>query len=1238
MASYIYNNPSQLLPVGPNLTDRAFVISENKAYTFVDLSSFLSYSYSFNGAGSLVADSLGDLDSNNFSLEFWSYTFSNTGRSYFTFDSKEKIVKVTEVARSLGFDSQGNIPILSIAPYPNYSSLYFDGVDNCITSSNITSVDILQPYTFEFWGRNVDRTNDFEILTLGDGADTIVSIRKDRIVVNGSPFTLNTSIHGYDSWEHHAITYDGYDHRYFRNGTEIQKTGTSKYNISLGSSIASSSFSLVSDAAFQIKTVIPTSPTDGTIFSAGTSTLGTKLAIEGGGNILSLTCKDLTASTSSIPKDSNDHVISWDYQIDPKRIRLFIDGTLVSSQQGTGQFSSGNWADQASKEFDEFQVNINDIQKIPYYPYYGSGTVTSVFYRMENNNLYINPSVNYFYTPLTINGPNSSVINPNGNKLYYFEYYPNSPNFPTFSGWPFIISRQASLLDNNLFYHRWIGSYNRSYERNSNGLSVNQLNFYDYARYGSSINSVIIDETAKRIYNFTNGVYRSADDFSSSNMTTPDTFVLGITEAEWWQIGYNASNETKFVFNRSEWILDPNILYKNVVGSGTSFGEYAGTTKPSWINSSNTSNLRYYPQSLKTTNQKASIGAKVSSFEYDETGLQYAQKYVSFTGGSVVTHTGSTNITSRIASLNNGDALVLPAGTYTASGVQIDTTHSSIFGFKNILICGQTNNPNDVIINYTPLDLRDIPIFGNNSNANSQLAYLTFNRGFYTRHTSNYETSIFRSGAGKLYRAVLDFKNKNVSWLYSPNYPGLTINRYVIECSFKNYSSWLGYYNGYIQGLQLIKCRFSKGFTDESILASFGQQDTFCVFDSDQSKNLEFKGHLFDVSASNEILYNSNFTIPSKKMVDSSTKFLLETERRGDNLFSLRDNGKVIVNDVEVDSIYNPVDTWIHHAISYDSLGLRIYKDGTLKSTINTTFDGFSIDKSTLKIGRDDRVNTIAGNYDKIYYTGNLKDIILSKEIKYTGSNITVRSSDKIGKDSDEIIFTGSNESPPGDLNLQYDGTAISPGLFSPYTASTKGWKPDLVVSPAYTGASIQNISGIGQQFLFKFDSTTYFDSSFSIDVYLKLINKDDLGNNIGWNYEFMSPENVIKIARKGDREFVIKRNQDVSFTDYSTYQSILFLSSYRLDSPEYMGIFNVVPGVNDYSEAVYPVTVTHNRFVSAIEANSNVISLRMFENFDLIDSTFDMTGFSYDSTYDYDRLNPDRLIRIYDSVGALPI
>lgn len=1234
MAFYIYNDPTLLPPTGPSEGDEAFVVSNNKGYLFTDLSSILSYSYAFSQAGSLIVDSaLSSISNNTFSIDFWSYTQTLPDRSFFTFDAKEKVTTVSEISRGIPLDSEGSIPVLSTSPFTNSYSLYFDGNDNVIKiDQGAENINILKPYTIEFWARST-KNQSGSLFNMRDTFTGITSVEKNKIVYNGVDFTLDNPVHVLDSWEHHAVSFDGFDHRYFNNGSEVNTTIQSRYSFSPGN-INLSDFANFYDAGFQFKTLIPTSITDGTLFSLGSGNLGTSLSVSSSGTTITLSSKDLTVSTSTFPKDSAEHVFSWDYQIDPKRIRLFIDGDLVGSSTGSSPMTNVKWAEGAAVNFEQFVVDPSDVQELPYNPYYGvypPGSYYGVnpFTRVSGGNLYINTRENRFYVTASINGPNSTFINPNGNKLYYFEWYPvgTATSSPIS---PFVYSRQSTLVNLDLFSSYYWGVYPYSYRKNADGLSINRLN---HVYYPSTyrINSIIVDEAAGRIYNFSNGTYLSSDNISSSNMITPDTFSLGFVcwQYQYGSLSLDPNHETKFTFNKNEWIFDPSELYGKVaVASGTS-GEFGGAASPSWF-SDNVSDLRYYPQSFKNEYTSVSVGSKIYDTTYDRSGLQYAQQYVSSSGGSLITYSGGSDITSTIASLSDGDALVLPAGNYVAYGVRENEYHSSLFGKKSILICGQTNNPSDVLIEYYPDDtLRDTPIFGLSSAKQNEIAYLTLKRLGRLRNNS-YEIALFQSGkGGKAYRVIFDLDGKNISWLY--DYTSLPIKRYVIECSFKNYNNWYTYYTGSIGDFYVIGCKFSKDFRDQTSINNLGKNETYCTFSNSTSRNLEFEGCLYDIALSSTNLYDSDFT-PSKKTVDPSTEILIDQDRKGDNLINIRADGKLIVNDRIVDSMYYPLNDWIHHAVSYDDSTLRIYKDGNLVSSVVTDLDGFLLNNSVLKIGRDDRLNTITSGYDKTYYTGNIKDLSLKNQL----TSYTVPTEDKIIKDLNDVIFTGGKESPPGDVNITYDGTGISSVLFSPYTETTKGWIPSFLVSPAYTSVSVGTVDGTTLH-LFDFDSTSFFDSNINFELYIKMTNKDDLGDSIGWNYEFMIPNQTVKIAKRGNNEFLIKRDHNSSFIDYSDYNSSLYITSFKTDSPDIPGTFAPIPQVSDRVENHHGVVIQYDRLFTYIDTTLSPIPLRMISQIDLLDSTFDETGFTYDSIYDYDILNNDRHFRIFDSLGELP-
>ena len=95
------------------------------------------------------------------------------------------------------------------------------------------------------------------------------------------------------------------------------------------------------DGVFSCDITFPSStPNDGLIFETGGSARGHWIGFknevlkvragDGGINTEVSTTNTAVATTTNYPTDGQVHTLSWDWQINPGRVRIFIDGTLVA--------------------------------------------------------------------------------------------------------------------------------------------------------------------------------------------------------------------------------------------------------------------------------------------------------------------------------------------------------------------------------------------------------------------------------------------------------------------------------------------------------------------------------------------------------------------------------------------------------------------------------------------------------------------------------------------------------------------------------------------------------------------------------------------------------------------------------------------------------------------------------------------------------------------------------------------
>lgn len=256
--------------------------------------------------------------------------------------------------------------------------------------------------------------------------------------------------------------------------------------------------------------------------------------------------------------------------------------------------------------------------------------------------------------------------------------------------------------------------------------------------------------------------------------------------------------------------------------------------------------------SLATPNAKWPIISQATKFAGD---------YVAATGGNIVSTnaTATPDLTATLAILNPGDALLLAPGSYTSGtfsvGDSAATGGSSIYNVP-FLLCGMSDNPNDVIVevdNDSPVAHRDHPVFSQRFTSNNnyqQLAYLTYKR-IQTSGT-NYINSLLRpyteggsDWGGYAFRVYFDINGGDVSWIYDPS--GTTTgNIYWRNCTFANYTNWDNRFSGSTSINRVTECVFQSTYDTDD--AQFIDNNYASVTITNQTYDLNTypAGHLFD--------------------------------------------------------------------------------------------------------------------------------------------------------------------------------------------------------------------------------------------------------------------------------------------------------------------------------------------------------------------------------------------------------
>lgn len=1224
MAFTIFDTLSDLPVVGIEPGEEGFVKETSSFYNYEDLSLLSSFSYSFDGNSSLSltdsAHEVFDSSGSPFTIDFWSYTFGGNF-PYFSAFVKTPSIDLSDISSdSNPIEYNISVNVLPTSPYTEEygQSIFYNG-DSAISEASLSSdMDLLSPYTIQYWSKNLSNSI-FNISSLSDGSD-ILRIKGNEIISQQVPLSFSDDGYLDDIWEHHSVVYDGYEHFYYNNGQKKSLTRPANYNIT-PADISYVDFKKRDDASFQAKVFFSSNPTNGTLFLIGEDDLKTEISVSGNGSNLTFSCKDLTITTSDFPKDDQEHIISWDIQINPKRIRLWVDGSIKGEQAGGSSMSENAWVSGSNvySEYPSGNILKSDLDIATGYARGSLNDPVEVF----GKNITINPSSNARYTVFTFdNRDKFPLIIPGGSNIYYFEIEATGSGSSLTR--PYLIDPNATIGNNTWYANRWWGMTVDNFKSgNVNTGGVNR--FATGWAYPNRPNSFIIDEPASKIYSIRDGrTLVGVDDFSTGNMSTGSStgFELGIElgpRYRWNRITNDPNEVVKVSFTSSAWAFDPDTVYRTV-GAGDTEGGYASSTNfTSWAGVDiSAKSLYYYPSTFKKiTDGKVYNGKNFRDLSTVETGVSYAQEYIALTGGSIVNLSGGGNIDSTLDSMSTGDALVLGSGVYLAS-----STTETIFREKNFLICGSTSNPDDAVLNYTPnTSFRDHPIFNASSSGANRIAFLAFNR--ISTRTGNYSTALHKESKGGVsYRVNYKFNNSDVAWLYDSRfYASIKVFE---SCTFSNYSVWRGDYNGIQLSIISKNNAFEKLFSDTCTLSGYNDDNATFNFSGQSYSNHEYKGYLKDYSINSGIIYDSNFSTDSiQNNIDSNTLFFLDGTRAGDTLLSLNTEGSVIINNSAYQDSTYPNDVWTHHALSYDGDRLRTYKDGTLISEHVTDFEGYSLSDTTFYIGQTKVINSPTGNLKGSYYKGNLKEFRLADNAIYVDSNYTIPSMDRIFESGD--IFVTANQGQVPDTDLITVLNNIESTLFSPYSSDARGWLRSGVVIKNWNSAVALGDDDVD----FDFDSNSFLDS-FGPNIILEFSEKDDEGTSLTWGYKANQIDEMFDIYRDStNRKFLLERK--LLDGKYISASSTFSFTSKKAGSDS-EGRFNFIEKSDELVDGV-TLEILADKFSVINNPVGTQFGLRNV-SFEFVDSTTDLSGFVLDSSELYSIFADDINIRIYDSIG----
>lgn len=573
------------LPIVANEGDIAITEDDGSIYQFLNGFGDPTYSWmldnNVSNKISLKENIQNSLDS--FHISFWNFTSNANGSSYFNINLKNQDSSISAGAQTLLMNNENIISVKPISPldeaYP--SSLRFNDETYIRSDSTFSNYDsAFKSFTVEGWFRN--KKTGFSNLINSEAVASVegsLLLKNRKATLHGRDWefsNLSDANFKLDSWEHFAYTYDGYDFKYFKNGTPDTGTFDNNFEYTHGT-LSTGGLQLTRDAGFQAKVYFASTSSNHDLFQVGSGTTKTKLHLDSG--TLKLECSGLTASTTSFPADNAFHIVAWDYKVDTKRIRLFIDGVLKATAVGS-PWVINQWGNKEVEGISDFglveaaSITKQDVVFGNEKFYYGAGRYTGTydtpmnFTEVIDGNLYVSSRLNYgpAYVAIGASGTtvgNRHVMDPHSNDIYYFEM-----------SWPLADKGywwyDTARLSFNLFHASWDGSnptffnsysynnyYNHIYEydawgRYSSGrLRKRYRSQYDnttqgffaggtvdHVVRGSNIYSVFIDFSNSRFIIFRNGVCIEQNSANLQNLGSrvPDGggVILAVQERDRW--------------------------------------------------------------------------------------------------------------------------------------------------------------------------------------------------------------------------------------------------------------------------------------------------------------------------------------------------------------------------------------------------------------------------------------------------------------------------------------------------------------------------------------------------------------------------------------------------------------------------------------------------------------------------------------------------------------------------------
>jgi len=351
VATFIHDSFGEINRVA-NEGDEVVIASGTKSgiYRYFDLSTFPSFSYRFVGSKQLdLGTPFENFDSTNDSItiDFWTNRGANDdGRAF------AAVLPWIDSVMDFSLDSHTitNFGTINAKLFPAYdsgnSSITLESDWNLMKiDSALDSLSLFSPFTIEYMYNKFNTKNN-RIFSINQRFDTLLSLDETGIVYNGTKYNLHVDSDLLsDSWTHNVLSYDGFEPRIYRDGNQlVSLTREDSTHFPVGVVEPGRLIDGKTPASFSIKTTIPES--DKTLFFCGaeenrlivrTIGLGTQIEISAGTN------KQLSL-TANVPDNINPHVISWDVNPTPGKIRLWIDSNYQGEVSTTTSLNNDEWA------------------------------------------------------------------------------------------------------------------------------------------------------------------------------------------------------------------------------------------------------------------------------------------------------------------------------------------------------------------------------------------------------------------------------------------------------------------------------------------------------------------------------------------------------------------------------------------------------------------------------------------------------------------------------------------------------------------------------------------------------------------------------------------------------------------------------------------------------------------------------------------------------------------------------